>query len=306
MKEKCYPNLLIVGAAKSGTTSLHNYLLEHPEIAMSFPKEPKYLSYCTVDVKYSGPEDEYIKDGVIKSEPEYLDLFDSDQKFNGESSADSLYYYKSVIPFIKNTPLFDPSIVIVLRNPVERAYSAYTHLRRDNRETEDFDTALKLEKERIQKGYEFIWHYKDVGLYFEQVKAFIDNFSNCQVILFEDLKNNPQKVIDDICLSIGASQIELGQQKIFNKSGVPKKNLKTVIYRIIKTNKLLRKFVGAFMSKRFRTTLRERIRQEFLIKNLDKAPRLDITTKKELIEFYSNDIIKLQQLINRDLSHWLK
>ena len=165
------PNFFLVGAAKAGTTAVYAYISQHPEIYLSPLKEPKHLSISANKFPHNGPGDKKVDDGIIKSREEYLNLFKDAEnvKVVGESSADYLYFYNSVIPLIKTISPY-AKILIMLRNPVDRAYSAYRHMLMDNRENLSFEKALKYEDQRRSRNYEFIWFYKDVGFYYKQVK----------------------------------------------------------------------------------------------------------------------------------------
>ena len=142
------PNFLIVGAAKSGTSSLHNYLNQHPEIFMpSYKdglnvKEPQFL------IKNK------VKDRLhfgIWSWQEYKALFDDATKFKaiGESSVFYLYYYKEAIKNIKFRLDDNIKIIILLRNPIDRAYSAFQHVSRGLKENLSFEEALQIEENRL-------------------------------------------------------------------------------------------------------------------------------------------------------------
>ena len=118
------PNLLIVGAAKSGTTSLHNYLNQHPEVFMCNPKEPHFLINKEIGV-------ERIPIG-ISDFATYKNMFSEGEgcKYRGESSVMYLLFPEIVIPNIKQYLSSETKIIIMLRNPVERAYSGYQHVKR--------------------------------------------------------------------------------------------------------------------------------------------------------------------------------
>lgn len=304
--KKSLPNFLIVGAAKSGTTSLHAYLSRHPDILMSTPKEPKYFSNRINTISFSGEGDIEAYKNIVKSKTEYKNLFKSEKDYiiKGESSADSLYYFKKVIPLIKKE-LKEPYILILLRNPIQRAFSAYSHLIRDEREINSFEEGLIHESERKELGYEFIWHYKDAGLYFNQVKSYMENFKNCKVILFEDLKKDSQLVVDEVCDFLEVSKIKINKDKIYNKSGIPKKSFKTHVYKIFNKDYYIKKIVKRIIPASVRFKLREIVKEEFFDKQLVKLKMKD-KTKEDLIEFFKDDILKLEKLIGRDLQHWLK
>ena len=157
------PNFLIVGAAKSGTTSLYYYLMDHPEIYFSKIKEPDYLSSEVL-------KDQYLTRvslrPYIKTINDYKELFNEviNEKAIGEASTDTIYYHKTTIPRIKSL-LGDPKIIIMMRNPPYAAFSMYSHMIRDNRETLSFEDALAIENERIRGNWQCSYHYKARALY---------------------------------------------------------------------------------------------------------------------------------------------
>jgi len=146
------PNFLIVGAAKSGTTSLYHYLKQHTEIYMSSIKEPKFITSQFLTFPFKGTGDEKVEQNIIKSFREYCNLFKdvNNDKMIGEASADNLYFFKKAINIITHY-LKKPKIIIILRNPIERAFSHFNQFIRDNREYLSFEEALKEEKNRKKK-----------------------------------------------------------------------------------------------------------------------------------------------------------
>src|SRR5690554_1769397 len=163
---KRLPNFLIVGTAKSGTTSLVQYLKNHPKIFIPDIKEPRYFSYDLLkDNGYKGPGDLENKKIAIKDKDEYENCFKKvreDVIAIGEASVETSFYFEHTIPKIKNE-IGDPKIIILLRDPVKRAISAYSHLIREGRETLSIEEAIKNERLRRDNGYEFIWSYVSSG-----------------------------------------------------------------------------------------------------------------------------------------------
>jgi len=147
MKNKL-PNFLIVGAAKSGTSSLHQYLIQHPDIFMpSYNKEGKNVKEPQFLIKEK--VEKRLHFGVWDWE-EYKALFDDSGEYKsvGESTVFYLYYYKESIKNIKFRLGDDVKIIIVLRNPIDRAYSAFQHVSRSVKENLSFEEALKREENR--------------------------------------------------------------------------------------------------------------------------------------------------------------
>src|SRR5687768_13206013 len=221
---KKLPNLLIVGAAKCGTSSLHKYLEQHPEIFMSKVKEPRFITSQVTPFPLNGPGDDKVEAWYVKKYDDYLKLFEGAESYPiaGESSADTLYFYKGSIPVIKQY-LGDPKIIIMLRNPVKRAFSAYQHLVRDLREDLSFEDGLKEESNRIRNNWELIYHYTAVSMYYDSVKAFLENFSSVKIILTEDQEKRPQQSIRDIFRFLEVDpNCDVNTEIRYNMSGKPK------------------------------------------------------------------------------------
>ena len=129
------PNFLVIGAAKAGTTSVYEYLKQHPQIWMSPLKETNFFALEGETLNFRGPGDQdYINRFSITKIEDYLNLFQgvSNQVAIGEVSPLYLYSLKAPERIRHYTP--DTKIIIILRNPVDRAYSSFLHLIRDGRE----------------------------------------------------------------------------------------------------------------------------------------------------------------------------
>ena len=298
------PNFLIVGAAKAGTTSLYYYLKEHPEIYMSPIKEPKFITSNFLKFPFKGIGDDLVEKNIIKNFESYQKLFlgVKNEKAIGEASADNLYYYKKSINYIKKI-LGEVKIIIILRNPIDRAFSAYSHLMRDNREFLTFEDALNQEENRKKENWEFIWYYKDVGFYYNQVKAYLENFSEVKVYLYDDLKKDPLSLVQDIYrfLEVDDSFIPKSVGEKFNVSGIPKNKF---LHEFLTTPNIIK----STMKPLVKLILPKRTRQRFINKVLQrnfKKPQIDPSTKQYLLNLYKEDIVELQNLIGRNLSSWL-
>lgn len=306
MKTLPLPDFLIVGAAKAGTTSLHHYLTLNQDILMSEPKEPKYISYTAVNHPFQGPGDQEVHKNIIKTVQSYSRLFSTNRpvKRRGESSVENLYYHREVIPLIQDL-LKSPAIIMLLRNPVDRAFSAFTHMKRDNRERHTFEEALELEEERVASGFAFLWHYKKGGLYYEQVKDYLDHFPDCKIFLFEDMKQDAQKVVDEACAFLKVKTNKVRDKTIYNRSGVPVKKWKSVLYNnTIRRDFPLKQTILSVLPSGIKRRLKARLKEKLLDQNLARVQMLP-QTRAMLLEYYREDVLKLQQLIGRDLSHWL-
>jgi hypothetical protein len=301
---KKLPNFLIVGAAKCGTSSLHKYLDQHPEIFMSKVKEPRFISSQVTPFPLNGPGDHKVEAWYVKNFEDYSNLFSDADSYPvvGESSADTLYFHKGTIPVIKKY-LGDPKIVIMLRNPVKRAFSAYQHMVRDLREDLSFEDGLKEEPNRIKNNWELIYHYKAASLYYESVKAFLENFSSVKIILTEDQEKRPQQVLRDIFRFLGVDpNCDVNTEIRYNMSGKPKSQW---LHQFFFEGNIARKIAQPIARTLFSHETRMRIAQKIQEKNLTRLT-INPETKRELHQYFEEDIQKLEKLLNRDLSLWRK
>lgn len=293
------PNFLIVGVARCGTTSLFHYLEQHPEIGMSKIKEPKYFSSLDLILPQKGVGDDTVFSKVITNGIEYNKLFNGLEKYKmiGEGSSDYFYYHKTVIPRIKEN-LGDVKIIICLRNPVERAFSAYSNLVRDSREKLSFSEGLKLEKERIDNNWDWMWHYKKSGLYAEALKHYKKEFTNVKVVFFSDLESKSQVVLREIFEFLGVNKdVLIDFSTRYSHSGKPRSKIVSLLTS--RKNPLIfraREIALKFIPRRY---------LEKIASKLFKKDTIDSKVHQELKSFFKEDILKLETLVNRDLKNWL-
>ena len=291
------PNFLIIGASKCGTTALYYYLKQHPEISFPDLKEPKYFSSLNESFPHNGIGDRSVDKYVIKSLPAYKKLFaDIDNKRVGDASPDSLYFYDKTAIHIKET-LGDIPIIIMLRNPVKRAFSAFMYLKRDSREKLNFSDGLLAENKRLEDNWDFIWGYKKCGLYYNRVKLFMDNFSNVKVILQEDLKNDTLASLQDIYSFLELdTKFKTDVSIKHNESGIPNNIFSKFL---LSRNNIFSTFFRELMKRFIPRDLLEKVAS----KSLESMPILE-KDEIALKPYFFNDICKLEKLINKDLSSW--
>lgn len=294
---KIKPNFLIVGAAKAGTTALYYYLKQHPEIGFPDLKEPKYFSSSQLEFPHNGTGDASVDKYAIKNWNEYLSLFEKlgDKKLIGEASPDYLFYHSQTAPLIKEK-LGDIPIIIILRNPVKRAFSAYSYLKRDSREKLDFSNALISEVKRTKENWDFIWRYKQGSQYADQVLTFKNLFSKVHVIIFEDFIENgleeANKVFSFLELDI-LSSINMNEH---NVSGQPTNWLTKFI---LSRNNNVSTFIRELLKKTIPRNLLESLSKKSLKKH--KIEKNDyIKLKKDL----RDDTYRLKKILKMNLEEW--
>jgi hypothetical protein len=274
---------------------------------MSSLKEPKYFSSSVVRFPHRGPGDIEVDKKVVKTWSNYLELFSrvSGEKCIGEASADYLYFYQHVARLIRQANP-ESKIIIVLRNPTERALSAYSHLLKDGRETLTFDEALEIEEERKRDNYEFIWFYKDAGFYYLQVKEYIKVFGrqNVKIYLYDDFIKNPFVVVKDIYDFLGVNTSFVSNISIKHNESLLPKNREFHDF-LSEYDHPLKKLFRPFFLNMMGKQNTEKLVNYMKNKNLKKAS-MKPEVRRSLIRIYRDDILSLKDLIKRDLSNWLE
>lgn len=304
------PNFLVLGAAKSGTSSLHHYLKQHPQIYMSRTKETYFFALEGQKVDFQGPGDqEAINRPAITDIEGYLAQFRgvSSELAIGEAATMYLYSPTALARIRHHIP--DAKLIAILRNPVDRAYSGFMHMVRDGRELlTDFAEALQQEEARMRNNWEHIWHYKHMGFYHGQLKRYFEVFDRDQikVYLYEDLEANPVGVLQDIFRFLGVDDTFVPDTTLrHNISGVPKNKVShALLNKLLNKPKALDTVYKSFLPKRLQQGL---VANLHLLQNRNLVQwQLPTGMRQHLIRVYREDILKLQDLIERDLSKWLK
>ena len=219
------PNLFIVGAPKCGTTSLHHYLAQHPDIYMSTLKEMPF--FCSDLIAESDKHHGSKKYFLTRYKEVYMKSFSqaTNEKVLGESTVWNLYSKKAA----KNIKKFNPQakIIIMLREPVAAMYSLYAQLYPINENMKTFETALSKEEKR-KKGQDIPKYtlfpsslfYSSVFDYVPQIKRYYDLFPKKQIkiIILDDLQQNPEKVYGEVISFLGLRTKQLPDFSVKNPS----------------------------------------------------------------------------------------
>jgi hypothetical protein len=300
------PNFFLVGAAKAGTTSFHHYLKQHPAIYLPENKENFFFSGIKKNT-FTGAGSDYGQ-VVVENLEDYLKLFQNinNEKAVGEVCVAYLYFYENTIANIKKYLNESPKIIIILRDPAERAFSNYRHHVRDKIEDLSFEKAIRPEILRIRKENKSWWgfQYIDAGFYCNQVSAYFNAFDrkNVKICLYEDLEEDSIITMKDIYKFLEVDEDFIPNTAAKYNVGPTLRN-ESFDQFLTKydhpAKRALRPIVLNIIGKRYTETLVN----YFIYKNtFNIKPK----TRKRLIEIYRSDILKLEALIDRDLSGWLK
>ncbi len=294
------PQFLVIGAARSGTTALYQHLVEHPRLFLTEPKEPHYFALTGTTPAFTGPGDRQTINRLAVTDPgAYRALYRSARpdQVRGEASVSTLYYPEAVTRVREEVP--DARLVAVLRDPVERAFSAYGFMRTRGWEpSATFEGALADERRRIAAGWHHIWHYTAMSRYGEQIRHVLDVFPRDQVLVLrhEDMVDDVAGVLRRVHAFLGVPELPPTAAPDPHRSGEPR--IKS-LSRAVSTHHPLKKLIAPVLP----VTLRRRLRREIVRRNIVRSSYRE-ETRRELVESFRPDVAGLEQLTRQDLAAW--
>jgi hypothetical protein len=293
------PDLFIVGAPKGGTTSMHYYLKDHPEIFMSEVKEPHFFGTDLVSPRF------------IRDKEQYLSLFSAaeNEKRVGESS---IYYLYSKIAAAEIHE-FSPTaqIIIMLRNPVDMIYSLHSeHLFCGDEKLTDFKKSLMEEENRrhglripVNCKIKFALLYRDVAKYDEQVERYFNLFGrdNVKVIIFDDFARNTARVYQETCEFLDVNSDFRPDFRIINANKIVRNR---VLLHFWRDPPKLALWLGRAMPESVRQRLVDRIKS----RSFRVAPLLPMNQelRRQLQREFLRGVERLSKLLGWDLTYWCR
>ncbi|WP_066943686.1 sulfotransferase family protein [Microtetraspora fusca] len=292
------PDFLVIGAPKAATTALHSALAHHPRLHMSAVKEPKFFLTDGPPPRRGGPGDAQTYREHVWRRADYEALFDGAPPgaLRGESTPFYLYDFaaqrriRALIPGAR--------LIVVLRDPVERAHSNWTHLWSAGLEPiDDVVRACAEEDRRVAAGWSPFWHYVGLGRYGRQLRHLYTLFPHEQVLVFRyrDLVDRPDVALDRICAFLGVEQGIIAEVPRENVTAHPPETLR---HRLL--SQLVR--LGDRVAGQALTAPLERVLQH---KGRAREP-LTWVQRQELLSYFTADIALLQDVTGDDFSDWLR
>lgn len=296
------PNFFVVGAEKSGTTALWHLLGRHSDVFLPAIKEPQYFACVGAPAAFRGPPPVFREGQPVRSFEVYKALYaqGAGSARRGDMSTWNLYRNDAAHHIAAHAP--DARIVALLRDPVERAYSRWLHMRRDGREgTTVFLEAIEREPDRRRANWWPDFYYFDNGLYHEHLSTYYRHFPADQihVILYDDFRADPEGAVRGILNFLDIDDdlsLELEQS---NASGIPGSPL---LGRFL----LELRRVKVALNGRLPDALLQPLTQggRWLTRHLVQRPRVAPHERAALLERYREDINALEGLLDRSLAPW--
>lgn len=292
--EEIWPNFFIVGAQKAGTTSLYYYLKKIPGVYMSPLKELFYFAPHAVQTSIAD---------VIRDKDEYLRLFKNASGYIAVGEATPFYLCDPDAPKLIHQTVPHARIIMILRDPIERAYSNYLMKKKYSGMKSSFYDELMRDYKSQEKlfGKSNNNMYVEFGMYYEQVKRYFEIFGREQVkvIIFEEFVQHPEQTVNEVLafLRVNHKVTEIREQ--YNPYSVPRSPLALWIFaffrwlraRNIKFYKILNLFPDSLV---------ESLPEKILFERKQK-PKIEPKAVKFLQEIYRDDVIRLESFLGRSL-----
>jgi hypothetical protein len=300
------PDFFIAGAPKAGTTALHAALARHPSLFMSAVKEPKFFLTDGPPPRRGGPGDARTYREHIWRREEYERLFAQAPEgvLRGESTPFYLYRQdahariRSLVPHAR--------LIVVLRDPIERAHSNWTHLWSAGLEpVGDIVAACAEEDRRIAAGWADFWHYLALGRYGQQLEHLYRVFPPRQVILlrYHELIDSPALILDRICAFLGVETGVLSQVPRENVTAHPAPTRRhRALSRALRAGEAIAGRHPALQPVVGLTGRLERLLQA------DSRPRQPLTweQRRALIPLIEDDVRRLELITGEGFGDWLR
>jgi hypothetical protein len=298
------PDFFVAGAPKAGTTALHAALSGHPDLYLSAVKEPKFFLTAGPPPAQGGPGDARTYREHVWRRDDYEALFAAAPAgaLRGESTP--FYLYSAAAQRRIRAAIPAARLIVVLRDPVERAHSNWTHMWSAGLDpVADFVAACAAEDRRVAAGWADFWHYTRLGLYGRQLEHLYSVFPREQVLVFRyrAMIAEPARVLDEVCGFLGVRRGLL--------SGVPRENVTahpphTARHRSLA--RLLRAGSALATVLPGQAPLRLTDRLERSLQS-GAQPRQPLTWEQRsaLLPRFEADIRLLESLTGEDFSDWL-
>lgn len=312
------PNFFVVGAGKAGTTSLHHYLQQHPQIYMSPVKEPCYFAdelraenlsrdFARHVAQQTRELPRYLGDDLpvkplgwlVSDWDDYLRLFQKvrDEKAIGEATASYLWSETAAANIQARIP--GARIIMILRDPAERAFSQYMHQFAEGLTRYTFRQQIEKSARGTSRELNILHPFLEVGLYHRQVKRYLDRFprENIRIYWYEDDWRQPARMLAD-----AFAFLEVDAAFAPDTS---RKSLEQRAPRAPALNYLLRKSnIWPSVKGLVPPALRSRLRA--IAFRGGRPVTMNPKDRQFLIGYYREDVLALSALLGRDLSRWLR
>lgn len=300
MSQGRFPDFFIIGAPKAGSSALWQALRCHPHVYVPATKEPNYFAYKGQSIDFTCPGSEHLRQTCITDESAYLGLFRDCPAGARAGEASVGYLSAPDAPAALAATVPTARLVVVLRHPVDRAFSHWTYMRQLGWEPiGDFAAAIAASSGRLAAGWRRAWDYLEPGRYGKHLDRWFDHFDRSQllVLFYEEWTSQPQDVLRVVCRHIG---VEPRDDLPVLKENATRGLRWPAIRRWMVSDSMPRRLARGLLPAGFR----DRISRVVESANVGPKPRLDPEIRARLLDTYASDIDRLEAISGRDLSAW--
>ncbi len=297
------PNFVIVGAGRSGTTSLYHYLNQHPDVFMSPLKETRFFAWRAERRRHTPDlESAFGHHFPIRELEQYETLFNDANDAPAKGEATPRYIFTPGVPEAMAEIIPDAKLVAILREPTARAFRHWLGYKTDGNETLTFEQAVEDEFPLLDRDVSLHeTHYLRPGFYFKHLQRYLDYFPRNQmlILLYDDLSASPSAIMSQILSFLKVDEnAPIDMSLRHNPTGIPKNS---TIERLTGKNSVSQA-LKRHLPRRIRAPLYAaamRLRAENR-----RQPEMSLQLRRRLLEAYREDTEALAAFLDRDLSAW--
>ena len=290
--------MLLIGAPRCASTSLSFVLEKHPDIYVCDPKEPHFLAMHGCEREINGIGSQVFLKRNRMAYQQWTDLFsDRKETYLLDASVSTMSYPDTSIPNILKYCDIGTKIIVILRNPVDRAYSSYQYCISRGWPAGTIDECLEREQFRIDNNWQHLWFLKYMSQYELRLKPFLDCFGrkNIHIAITEEFSDDPNAVLGGIFEFLGLPIVKIDTSVRYNQSGIPSFRLVGGVSAFIRRRPALLKGLKLFSTRSFREAVKNR--------SLRKTEMAD-ATRRRLVAALSETKPWVECLIGRKLAAW--
>jgi hypothetical protein len=295
------PNFIVIGASRSGTTSIHRWLSDHPDVFVPREKSPNYFAAPEPVPSWEPPQARVMARQWVRDLETYESLFDGAASRPAIGDVSPVYLQATGIAARIRERCPDVKLIALLRDPAERAFAHFLGRRRDGIEPVS-SFAARIERELAEPLPDEVafGHYLGCGRYHHFLQPYLADFDRSQLrlYLYDDLVDDPVALMTDLLEFVGADPtVRPATEVRLNRSGEIRNPWKRAVWT---------RSVG--IRTRLRPILPARLRRAggaAFLTDIDK-PELDPSTRARMVDVLRDDVLALARLLDRDLSGWLR
>jgi hypothetical protein len=304
MKKK-WPDFIIIGAPKAGTTAFYRALGRHPEIFTPSLKEPGFFGYSGQAVSWPCPGGRQKARELVRCEQKYSRLFAECTPDARAGEASMNYFLEAAAPINVGKYAPEAKLIAILRNPVERAYSQWQHMRMRGWEPlENFDQALAAEEDRMKKGWRPAWAYAANSRYGTNLERWLSIApkENLLILFYEDWCAEPQTVLRRACQHTGVRETAALKVTRDNVTSVSPRWI--WLHRQLTFASTPRKIAQSLLPLWIRDLFTDNVTRKINKMNLRKAPSISPDVLRKYTPHFLHEVEIVERLTGRTLDRW--